>query len=495
MALFLDRRQRNAIGLIFPRIICLIVIHRGSTRVKKKIITGFICLIMIIGLGWGYRANRDYLRRYPRVQAAMVLRGDLSEDIEVSGKILVEEIRDLYPSMNVKVKNVYVRDGDMVDAGQPILTYDYNEIELQLARCRAEILRKEQQLSVLAKKGVSHEVVAAQGRVDKARLEMQQAERDYRKRSDLYKDGAVSRNDYERYTNIYESAKVQLEQAEEELRLAKIISVSDEQEALEADLRALRIERQNLQKYMTDLTLTSPIKGRISIITLKPGERANVDFRAAQVIDEKSIVIEADVPAEDALKVRVGDPAEMSYGTIANPYPAKVVKILPPVRGHEGYGNVRVRLVPTDPNQFIIPGTPVRIRIRVGRSAMAVSVPIESIQEERRVERGDREYFSIRPATGEKQKYVYVLRDCSETLTATKEKERRWMVRDNIYQVRKVFIKTGVSDVDRVEVLQGLKPFEQVVVYSDREIRDYDRVIVVSRDERYKKPMKSGSGE
>lgn len=425
----------------------------------------------------------------------MVIRGDLTEDIEVSGKVLAEEIRDLYPSMDVKVKNVYVKDGDIVKAGQPLLTYDYNELELQFARCRAEIIRKEQELSKLKKQGVSFEVVSAKGRVANARLVLEDAERDYRKKADLYSEGAVARIDYERAKNAYESAKVSLEQAEEELRLAQVTSVSDQQDALEADLKALRIQRQNLQKYMSELTLSSPISGRVSVIHLKPGERADTDFRVAQIIDEQSIIIEADVPAEDALKVRVGDPAEISYGTIANPYPAKVTKILPPVKNQDGYGNVRVRLLPTDPEQFIVPGTPVRIRIRVGRSAMAVSVPIEAIQEERRVVRGDKEYYSIRPATGEKRKYVYVLRDCSETLTAAKERERRWMVRDNVYQARKVFIKTGVSDVDRVEVLNGLKPFEQVVVYSDRDIRDYDRVIVVSRDERYKQPMKSGSGE
>lgn len=288
----------------------------------------------------------------------------------------------------------------------------------------------------------------------------------------------------------YEAAKQRLDQAQKELQLAKANKISRSLETNQANLKVLHLQEQYLHKAIRDLTVLSPINGRISEIFPKTGERCRAEDRIGQVIDEKHIKVEAEVPAEDAPKVQNGDPAEVSFGTIANPYKAIVMEQLPPVKNMDNtYGNARIRLHVTDKNITLIPGTPVRVRIRIGRTKLAVIVPIEAVHEERKTVRGDQEYFSVRPGTGENRKYVFVLKDCSETLDSTQEKERRWMIRDNIYQVRKVYIKTGVSNVDRIEVLSGLEPFNQVVIYGDREIEDYDRVIVVSRDERYKKPM------
>ena len=462
---------------------------------KRRILIVLVALVIIVSLALGFRANRHYLTRYPRVQAAMVMRGDLVEDIEVSGRILAEEVRDLYPTMEVKVESVFVKDGDHINVGQPILEYESDDIKLQLAQCNVEVLQVTQELERLKEQGVPTEVVAAQARLDQAKLALDLAKSDFKKKDGLYVEGVITKSDYELSKNQLDSASLHLEHAQEELRLAKANKVDEKIASLEANLRVLRLRAQLLTKHMNDLVLKSPINGRISIIHLKPGERADFDFRVAQVIDENSIEIEAEVPAEDAPKVQIGDQAEISFGTIADPYPAEVIKILPPIRNQDGYGNVRVRLRPLKSKEEMIPGTPVRVRIRFGRSKLAVSVPIESIHEERKVVRGDEEYFSIRPGTGKKQYYVFVLKDCSETMDSTKERERRWIIRDNIYEARKVYVETGISNVDRVEVANGLSPFEQVVINSDREIVDYDRVIVLSRDERYKNPIKSGSGD
>jgi hypothetical protein len=68
------------------------------------------------------------------------------------------------------------------------------------------------------------------------------------------------------------------------------------------------------------------------------------------------------------------------------------------------------------------------------------------------------------------------------------------MIRDNVYQARKIYVETGISSTNKIEIIKGLKPFEQVVIYTDRKIQDYSRVIVINRDESYKQPMALESG-
>ncbi len=392
---------------------------------RKKIIIGVSFLLALIALFFGYRANRNFLKHYPRVQAALVSRADLVEDTEVSGRIVAEEIRDLYLNSQAKVQSILVSEGDAVRAGQTLIIFDSDDKKLQLAQCRAEILRSEQQLAVQKTDGFS----------------------------------------------------------ENGLKIS------------EANLQVLYLQKAKLEKEIGELTVISPINGRVSLLTFKPGETVSPGTKIAQVINEGNLSIEAEVPADDGVKIRIGDKAEISYGTIAEPYPAEVTRILPPLRNPDNnYSNLRIKLKVVDREVTLIPGSSVQIRVRIGRAKLAVTVPVEAIHEELTTVRGDREYFSVRPASGQKRKYLFVLKDCSETLGTTQEPERRWMIRDNVYQARKVYVETGISSVDRIEILKGLQPFQQVIIYSDRAVRDYDRVIVINRDESYKQPLTVGSG-
>lgn len=392
---------------------------------KRKFLIAISLSIIVSSLYFGYKANSSYLKRYPRVHAALVNRNDLAEDIEELGTVTADNIRDLYAIPGTKVEAVMVKEGDPVRAGQTMIVFNSNFQKLQLAECEADILRTEQELAIKKLEGYS----------------------------------------------------------ENGLRINQ------------AYLDALRLRKSVLEKQIREMTLVSPINGMVSLLTVKGGEYLDGNIRIAQIIDESRLTVEAEIKDDDGLKIKIGDPAEISFGTIAKPYAAEVIQILPPVKNHDNsYGNLRIKLRPVEPGTPLIPGSKVQVRVRIGRAKLAVTVPVEAIREELTTVRGDREYFSIRPETGSKRKYVYVLRDCSETLKPAQEKERRWMIRDNVYQARKVYVETGVSGNDRIEVLKGLEPFEQVIVSSDRPVYDYDRVIVINRDESYKEPITVGSG-
>lgn len=382
-------------------------------------------LAILAALYFGYRANRNFLKHYPRVQAAFVSRNDLMEDSEVAGKVITDEIRDLYIGMEAKVQAVLVKEGELVRAGQPLIHFDSDAKKLELAQCRADILRLEQELTFQKTDGFS-----ANG------LKLNQT-----------------------------------------------------------NLQVLYLRKGILEKEIRELTVTAPINGRVSLLIPKAGEKVTLGVKIGQVIDESKLVIEAEVPADDGVKIKTGDPAEISFGTITTPYSAEVIQILPPVRNSDNsYSDLRIRLRITEKGVTLIPGSILQVRVRIGRAKLAVTAPVEAIHEERTMVRGDREYFAVRPATGAKRKYLYVLKDCSETLGPAKEKERQWMIRDNVYQARKVYVETGISSVDRIEILKGIKPFEQVIIYSDRAVHDYDRVIVINRDESYKQPISVGGG-
>lgn len=391
---------------------------------KRKIIITAIFLIIMIALFFGYQANRNFLKHYPRVQASMVTRSDLVDDIEVAGIVNSEDARDLYLNSGSKIRTLLVKEGDSVQAGQTLAILDLDAKNLELAQCQGNIIRLEQEL-------------------DRKKLEG------------------------------YSLAGLQI---------------------TEADLKTEYSRRELLQKELRELIVTAPVAGRISLLALKAGETVTPGIRFGQIINDEKLTIEAEAPAEEAIKIKRGDSAEIRVATIRGSYSAEVIQILPPVKKPDNsFSKPRIKLV-IQSGVYLTPGTDVKVRVRISRAKLAVTVPVEAIYEETVSQRGDQDYFAVRPASGQIRKYVYILKDCSETLGLDREQEKRWLIRDNIYQARKIYVETGISSVNQVEIIKGLKPFEQVVIYTERVIQDYGRVIVINRDESYKQPITVRSG-
>lgn len=400
-------------------------LKNGDSLMKHKIIIVTVFFILIGALYIGYKLNRYFLIRYPRVQVALVNRNDLFDDIEVTGIVNAEDAQNIYLSSTTKINTLLIKEGDPVKTGQILAVMDSDAKRLELTQCQSSITRIEQELN--------------------------------QKKLEEYATPGLKKT--------------------------------------EAELKSEYLRKSILQKELRELTIIAPISGKISLLSLKTGETATPGTMFGQIINMNSLYVEAEVPAENALKIKPGDNAEIRVASISDPYSATVIQILPPVKKVDNtYSNPRIqfRIQPGTP---IMPGTHVDVRVRIGRAKLTVTVPIEAIHEETISRKGDRNYFAIRPPYGKVRKFVYIIKDCSETLGLNREREKQWLIRDNIYQALKVYVKTGINNADRIEITEGLKPFEFVIASSDRALRNYSRVIVINRDEGYKQPISLGNGD
>ncbi|GAB6188481.1 efflux RND transporter periplasmic adaptor subunit [Marinitoga arctica] len=93
----------------------------------KKYITIIIIVILIIYIGIGIYNRRvdnsknDEVKEYIEYP---VQKGNLTEVIDVSGHIKPKKYRLLYPEISGKIVEIYKKDGDYVNVGDPILKID-----------------------------------------------------------------------------------------------------------------------------------------------------------------------------------------------------------------------------------------------------------------------------------------------------------------------------------------------------------------------------------
>jgi len=85
----------------------------------RKILTAILIIILIIlGLGaWRFLGGKG---QQPQYQAAKVERGTIVSSVNASGKVITANLVSITTSASGIVKEVYVKDGDTVSAGQKI---------------------------------------------------------------------------------------------------------------------------------------------------------------------------------------------------------------------------------------------------------------------------------------------------------------------------------------------------------------------------------------
>src|SRR5262245_14756296 len=97
-----------------------------------------------------------------------------SDRIRASGHVEATETR-LTPEQGGRILTLTLKEGDRVQAGQVVLTLDPKDLQLQLARARADRAQAEAQLRLVQAGSRPEEIAQAEAQVAAARAEVSAA--------------------------------------------------------------------------------------------------------------------------------------------------------------------------------------------------------------------------------------------------------------------------------------------------------------------------------
>ncbi|MEW6097764.1 MAG: efflux RND transporter periplasmic adaptor subunit [Pseudomonadota bacterium] len=197
--------------------------------------------------------------------------------LEVSGTI--EAVRTAMVKAKVagEVRELHVREGDAVRAGQVVATLDATEYAARLRQ--------------------------AQQQAESARAQLEIAERTLQNNRALVEQGFISRNALD--TSVSNAA------------------------AARANLLAAQAAADVARKAMDDAVLRAPIAGSVSQRLVQPGERVGVDGRIIEIVDLRELELEAAVPPDQVGAVRVGAEATLRVDGVDAAVTARVARINP----------------------------------------------------------------------------------------------------------------------------------------------------------------------
>ena len=213
-----------------------------------------------------------------------------------------------------RVTRVLVEEGAQVSAGQPIVEFETDLIDLQIQQERARVEQARANLTK-ALRGPRPEEIA------RARAQAQNTERERLRLKTLLDRGVVAQQQYD---DAATQARVAREVALELERGNRPEDIAVARATLEAEEK----QQGYLERQRAEAAVRVPAAGVIESMDLRPGDLVVANQPVARMLEPSQLWVRVYVPEPQLGRVRVGQRAALTVDTFPKrEFPGRVVEI------------------------------------------------------------------------------------------------------------------------------------------------------------------------
>jgi HlyD family secretion protein len=480
---------------------------------KKKIIIGSGVLLAIIAL-----AAINYFRgrgEVTEVQTAKVeKRAMLESKVTANGEVRPIQFINLTAEVSGRVTDVFVKEGDQIKKGKPLLRVDPTQLasstSIQEAALRATQADVQNQIAVVAATENSVNTAraalsTAQAELERAMVERNNAQIELKRATDLLESGITSRSTYDTAKMRFDSAeaavnssKARVEQSQVQVRDAEI-RVKQSRAALESSKARVAQQQASLEQSSDLLRRTTQyatINGVVVGPIVQVGTFAIANFQSTPLLiiaDMSVINVEVRVDETDIANVAVGQKAKIKVDalgekeiegevvekaasavtrtgqtiaqtTVAGSQEAKDFKVV-----------IRLMNMSDEIRDRLRPGMSATAVITTDRRENVIAIPLQALVE--------RDPQQVNVGAG------------AENQAPANSKDKKpikgvFIVENN----KTVFapVETGITGENDIEIKSGLKEGQELVTGPYRQLRTLKNEQKIKREDKTKKP---GGGE
>ena len=445
-----------------------------NKKLKWTLITlGALAGVFLIGRVMGGKGDKT-----EKVATEKASRRTIIETVNASGKVYPELEVKISPDISGQITELKVEEGDTVRKGEV------------LARIYADIyaLQRDEAASRVNQSAAT--VANSKAALDALKATLDQARQTLTRNQTLYDQKVISKAELEQYEVAFQSAQANYNAAQQNIR------------GLQAGVQSSQTGLTKANKDLSRTTIVAPMDGVISSLKVKKGESVagnsfNVGTEMMTVADMSVLEVRVDVGENDIVKIKIGDSADVEVDAYnSRKFSGVVTKIASSTTSGSALGattndvtnyEVRIRL---DKSSYLDladktfpfrPGMNASADIKTRRIDNTLAVPITAVnarvkgsdksmadkQKEDKQSKGEDENSIDAPATGDELEEVVFV-----------------MQKDGT--VRKLVVKSGIQDINYIQILSGLNVGDEVVIgpYSavSKTLKDGVKVKVVPKD-------------
>ena len=391
---------------------------------------------------------------------------NIIEVVNASGKIYPEIEVKVSPDISGEITELTVAEGDTVKKGQLLARIYADVYNIQRSQAASGVAQSQAQVNIS-----QAQVSNSQAALDALKAQQEQAERNYSMQKRLFDEKVISANEFNVADANFKTAKANYN--------AAVQSIRGGQASVQSARAGVQSARDNLAKANTDLgrtAIVAPMDGVVSLLNVKKGEKVagnsfNVGTEMLRIADMDKIEIRVDVGENDVPKVKLGDSALVNVDAYSERKFKGIVTQI--ASSNNGAATSGLSAAATDVTQYKVyirilkesyadllgkgsfpfrPGMSASADIQTKTQRNVITVPINAVTTR---EKND--------SLGTDKKKVSTSENIAENTTTDDDIAVVVFVKGADNKVTRVPVKTGIQDINYIEITSGLKAGDEVV--------------------------------
>lgn len=294
-------------------------------RLNLKVVGIVLVILVLLSLEFiRYSNSKKVMENLTTYSAMKISSGSGKGYIEVNGKVDVNDTKKVFVDKKLKVDEVFVQEGDYIEKGQLLMTFDETE--------RNNIIRN----------------------LEREKLSLSKLKRDYNVEKELLGIGGSSANS--------------VKELEEEIRRVEI-----------------NIEEYEEDLAKTAQKIESPVSGTITSLTAQENYLVDTDSPLMEIADLSDIKIVLEVPEYDVSNIYIGQKILIKPEAFEKKksFPGKVTKIskISEVSETTSENILETEVKPDEVIPYIVPGFKVTATIYLDEKSGEIIIPKTAVLE------------------------------------------------------------------------------------------------------------------
>jgi HlyD family secretion protein len=420
------------------------------------------------------QANKDVVT----VQTGKVGKQDLVSQVTASGEIRPKTYTNVLAEGFGKITEIYVKEGDVVKRGDVLLQLENIQPTADVEAQRASLSSQEAGV-----KSAEANYRSAQAEVNRARAENERAKFDWERGQQLYEAELISKQEYDARKATYDASVAALDAANARLQVTRA-ELERSRSILEQTRAVLTRARDVLRKT----TITAPISGVVTYIAVRVGENVVMGIQNApgsylMTISDMSVVTaEVKVDETDIVNVRHGQEVNVTIDAVpGKTFQGRVTEVgtqavlrtsglvtTQTTTGSQEAKDFKVIITLNEPPETLRPGLSTTAKIKTASRDDVLAIPMQALAVRTRKD------LEEAAEQASKQGGPGVTLAAAKPDPAVKDPKKEEI--QGVFVVRNgkaefVQVKTGITGITDIEVLDGLKEGDEIVTGSYRALR------------------------
>ncbi|HEY4047650.1 MAG TPA: efflux RND transporter periplasmic adaptor subunit [Acidobacteriaceae bacterium] len=359
------------------------------------------------------------------VQSTAAKIATISQVVTAEGVLYPVRQASLAPKISAPVIRFYVNRGDKVHQGQLLAVLDHRDLQAAVVSAQGSYEQAKATYALNSSATLPEALQKAQLDVRDAQVSLAAQQKAFDSEEELFKQGAIPRRQLDQTRVALTTAQSLYDTAKQHLANLEATGAKEEARAAQGQLESTRGQYMAATAQLEYSELRSPINGSIADRSVYPGDIATAGVPLLTVMDTSSVVVRLHIPQPQAVLLKLGNQATLTAPGLDQPLPGKVTVLSPALDPNST--TVEVWVEASNPERKLQPGTTVAASILARKVAGALVIPIPAL---------------LNGPGGEQD--VMVVKS------------------DGRAHLQKV--ETGIREGSLVQILQGLKAGDQVIV-------------------------------